>query len=125
MQHRITIEGSDADYACRGDQSVLEAMVGRRSSGIEIGCRSGGCGVCRVQVLSGCYERGLMSADEISTECSQQDIALACRVTPRSDLHLRVLGKRVRRCAQQSTAELLRALTNRKSDASHQPGTPS
>ena len=125
MQHRITIEGCNAEYACNGDQSVLEAMVGRRATGIEIGCRSGGCGVCRVQVLSGRYQRGLMSADEIGSECRKQDIALACRVMPSSDLHLRALGKRVRRCAQPGTAELLRALMSGSGNASPRSGASS
>lgn len=125
MQHRITIEGSEVDYACNGDQSVLEAMVGRRAAGIEIGCRSGGCGVCRVQVLSGSYELGVMSAEQVTGECRSKAIVLACRLMPTSDLHLRPLGKRVSRCAHSDTAELLRALSNCKSDAVHQPGTPS
>lgn len=121
MLHRITIEGSDASYACRGDQSVLDAMVGRKGAALEIGCRSGGCGVCRVQVLAGDYEGGVMSADEITAECRGQGIVLACRIQPRGDLQLRALGKRVRRCAQMSTAELIRSLTTRSNYPS--PGT--
>lgn len=111
MLHRITIEGSDASYACRGDQSVLDVMAGRSNASIAIGCRSGGCGVCRVQVLSGSYELGVMSADEITHECRSKAIVLACRLMPTSDLHLRALGKRVSRCASMSTAELIRSLT--------------
>ncbi len=118
MPHRITIEGSSAEFACRSDQSVLDAMAGRSNAAIVIGCRSGGCGVCRVQVLSGSYELGVMSIDEVSHECRSKAIVLACRLTPTSDLHLRALGKRVNRCAQLSTAELIRSLTTRSSPSS-------
>lgn len=125
MQHRITIEGSSAEFACRGDQSVLDAMAGRSHAAIAIGCRSGGCGVCRVQVLSGSYELGVMSIDEVTHECRSKAIVLACRLTPSSDLHLRALGKRVNRCAQLSTAELIRSLTTRSSSQPSSTGTPS
>ena len=125
MQHRITIEGSSAEFACRGDLSVLDAMAGRSNASIAIGCRSGGCGVCRVQVLSGSYELGVMSIDEVTHECRSKAIVLACRLTPTSDLHLKALGKRVNRCAQMSTAELIRSLTTRSSSQPSSTGTPS
>lgn len=126
MQHRITIEDSSAEFACRGDQSVLDAMAGRSNAAIAIGCRSGGCGVCRVQVLSGSYELGVMSVDEVTHECRSKAIVLACRLTPTSDLHLKALGKRVNRCAQQqSTADLIRSLTTRSSSQPSSAGTPS
>lgn len=94
MSHRITIEGSDLAYASHQGQSVLDAMVGRPST-IAVGCRSGGCGVCRVQVLNGDFERGVMSAEQISAECRSKGIVLACRIYPASDLHLRPVGKRI------------------------------
>ncbi len=112
MQHRITIEGSDQAYVSHAGQSVLDAMVGRASA-VEVGCRSGGCGVCRVEVLRGDYECGLMSADQISAECQARGIALACRLFPNSDLHLRPLGKRLAagRSVDLDTAALLRGLS--------------
>jgi len=94
MPHRITIEGSDQAYVVSHDgQSVLDAMAGRPSA-VAIGCRSGGCGVCRVQVLSGDFQRGEMSVEQISAECHSKGYVLACRIYPTSDLHLRPIGKR-------------------------------
>ncbi|WP_293373307.1 2Fe-2S iron-sulfur cluster binding domain-containing protein [Nevskia sp.] len=93
MQHRITIEGSEQAYVSHAGQSVLDAMVGRPSA-VEVGCRSGGCGVCRIEVLSGRYERGVMSAEQISAECRSKGYVLACRIYPETDLHLRPIGKR-------------------------------
>lgn len=112
MPHRITIEGSAQAYLSHAGQSVLDAMVGRPSA-VEVGCRSGGCGVCRVEVLRGGYDCGLMSAEQISADCRSRGILLACRVFPNSDLHLRPLGKRTRDggAPNADVAELLRGLT--------------
>lgn len=112
MQHRITIEGSAQAYVSHAGQSVLDAMVGRPSA-VEVGCRSGGCGVCRVEVLSGSYACGDMSAEQITADCPRLGIALACRVFPNSDLHLRPLGKRAKDgCTPNAdVADLLRGLT--------------
>lgn len=125
MQHRITIEGSAQAFVSHSGQSALDAMVGRPSA-LEVGCRSGGCGVCRVEVLSGSFARGEMSAEQISAECRSRGIALACRVFPNSDLHLRPLGKRVGKgCTPNAdVAELLRSLTRmaRCGDHRSEPG---
>ena len=113
MQHRITLDGSEATFACRSGQSVLEAMAGSSARGIEVGCRSGGCGVCRVQVLSGRYGCGTMSGAQITDRCREAGIALACQIYPSSDLHLRTLGKRMQFGAEPAAAELIRGLTSR------------
>lgn len=53
---------------------------------IPIGCRGGGCGVCRVKVTSGSYYTKKMSRKHISPEDEQDGIVLACRLIPLSDL---------------------------------------
>jgi len=73
-------------------RSVLESMfvLGRR--GIPKGCCGGGCGVCKVEVLAGSYEAKAMSRAHVSAVEQEAGRVLACRVFPRSDLELRVLG---------------------------------
>ena len=73
-------------FSCASDYSLLKAMelAGKRC--IPVGCRGGGCGLCKVQVISGEVSCGPMSkkhVDEASRRCGQ---VLACRVYPRSDL---------------------------------------
>ena len=61
---------------------------------IPIGCRGGGCGVCRVKVLDGGkYRTGKMSRSEVSVEDEEQGVCLACKLIPESNLQLRILGK--------------------------------
>tara|TARA_B110000503_G_scaffold142379_1_gene238973 strand:+ start:1119 stop:1346 length:228 start_codon:yes stop_codon:yes gene_type:complete len=60
--------------------------------GIPVGCRSGGCGVCKVQITSGEYQAKKMSRDHVSEQEEENGIALACRVSPLSNIQLQVLG---------------------------------
>jgi ferredoxin len=74
------------------EHSVLESMfrLGRR--GIPKGCCGGACGVCKIEVLSGSYEMKAMSRCHVSPEDQSVSRVLACRIFPRSDIELRVLG---------------------------------
>ena len=49
----------------------------------------GGCGMCKVKVLSGEYDQELVrSQDALSDEDLENRFALACCMTPKSDLDL-------------------------------------
>ena len=92
--YEISIEDSRDIFSCAVNTNVLKAMekLGRRE--IPVGCRGGGCGVCRVQVIGGGkYHTGKMSREQVSEEDEASGICLACKLIPEGDLRLRVLGK--------------------------------
>lgn len=91
--YQITIEQTGEVYRCREDESLLAGMerLGRR--GIPVGCRSGGCGVCKVAVTAGEFGKRVMSREYVSAEEEAAGILLACRARPLSDLSLKVIGK--------------------------------
>jgi ferredoxin len=68
-------------------------VLGRK--GIPVGCRGGGCGVCKVRVLQGVYHTRKMSRACISDEEELRGVVLACKLFPESDLRVKVLGKMV------------------------------
>lgn len=73
-------------FSCQRDQSLLKAMEQAGKRCIPVGCRGGGCGLCKVQIRSGEFDCGPMSkkhVDEESRHCGQ---VLACRVYPLSNL---------------------------------------
>ncbi|WP_316933364.1 MULTISPECIES: 2Fe-2S iron-sulfur cluster-binding protein [unclassified Marinobacter] len=53
---------------------------------VPVGCKGGGCGFCKVVVLSGEYECGKMSKLHAPPEAIQQGKVLACRIYPLTDL---------------------------------------
>ena len=95
-KHLVHIENSGEDYLCAPDQNLLRGMevLGRR--GIPVGCRGGGCGVCKVHITAGDYEARKMSKSCVSDEELAQGIVLACRAFPRGEVSLTVVGKMVK-----------------------------
>ena len=93
MSFTIRIEESDDVFPCQEDQNVLAAMERLGRKGIPVGCRGGGCGICRVQVLGKARYRTLrMSRAQVSEADEQAGICLACKLIPQEDLSLRPLG---------------------------------
>jgi ferredoxin len=89
----VEVEGHGR-IQCPPGVNVLRAMVGAGASPIPVGCRSGGCGVCRIQVLAGVYSTGPMSTRQVPPNDAANGVALACRLHPASPLRVTVLGRR-------------------------------
>lgn len=84
--YRIQIVNRDQEFVCTEDQALLIGMERRSASSINVGCRGGGCGVCKIRILNGDYESKRMSRAHISQAEEKQGFALACRVFPRGDM---------------------------------------
>ncbi|MEQ8275082.1 MAG: 2Fe-2S iron-sulfur cluster-binding protein [Deltaproteobacteria bacterium] len=82
-------DGERVDVRVRPDQHLLAALAARGLAVVPVGCRGGGCGVCRVRVLAGDYTCRPMSQRHVSAEARGEGYALACRVYPRGDLVVR------------------------------------
>jgi len=95
MGERFSILIEDTGEIVRSDgrENVLRAMEVLGRKGIPVGCRGGGCGVCKVQVVEGQYHTRKMSRACISEQEERDGIVLACRLLADSDLRLRVVGK--------------------------------
>ena len=93
MSFQVLVADTSTAFACRADQPVLAAMSGAGQRCVQVGCRSGGCGVCRVEVLEGEYECGTMSHAQVDADDRARGVVLACQLYPRSPLRLRVLGR--------------------------------
>ena len=84
--YEITEQASGTCFSCEPEQSVLKAMEKHALRCVPVGCRGGGCGLCKVQVLSGKYQCGPMSSKHIPESALACGEALACRLYPLSDL---------------------------------------
>jgi ferredoxin len=91
--YTVTIEDDGSSYRCSDSLTLLEGMESLGKKGIPVGCRGGGCGVCKVHVLSGSYTKRVMSREHVSEEDEAQGRVLACRVRPTSEVLLRVIGQ--------------------------------
>ena len=80
-------------FRCAEGENVLRAMERLNQRGIPVGCRGGGCGVCKVKVLQGDYALQKQSRAHVSVEDEAAGFALACKLLPRTDLTLQVVGR--------------------------------
>lgn len=103
-RHMIRVRDG-GEFACYGDQRVLVAMEQSFSRPIPVGCRRGGCGVCRVRVLDGAYSTAPMSATHVSPEEQTQGYALSCCIYPESDLLVELAPKAKAEARTTTTAD--------------------
>ncbi len=105
MVFTVEIENTGERFPCDAKQNVLKAMEQLRRKGIPVGCRGGGCGVCKIRVISGSYRTEKMSRACVA-ECEEAaGFALACRLYPTSDLRVIVVGKMMRAVKSARIAE--------------------
>lgn len=88
----VTIDDTGEVYRCKSDETLLAGMERLGKCGIPVGCRGGGCGVCKVRIDQGVYQKRVMSRDHVSAVEELAGIVLACRTRPLSDISLSVLG---------------------------------
>ena len=97
QRFQVTLEGHGVANCYQGER-VLVALERAQGFGqlkslprrLPVGCRRGGCGICRVRVLSGQYDSGPMSRSCVSAEDEAAGVVLACSIYPQSDLSLRL-----------------------------------
>lgn len=91
-RYTVTLAEIGERYACAEGESLLAGMLRLGRKGIPIGCRGGGCGVCRIEVVSGKVRVKAMSRDHVSSEDEAAGRVLACCAYPAGDVVLRVIG---------------------------------
>lgn len=92
--YQISFAGQERLYPAAACRSLLASLVAEGVDALSVGCRSGGCGVCRIQILDGEYQALPMNRARISEADEAVRIALACRIIPMSDLHILPLPPR-------------------------------
>lgn len=82
----------NGELVCRfmleSGQNILRAAEHNSQKSIKTGCRGGGCGICKVRIINGKYEKKVMSKAHIGDFENNNNIVLACRVFPLSDMEL-------------------------------------
>lgn len=84
--YTITVQESGKTFVCAPDCSVLSAMIAARCGPVHHGCCGGGCGVCRMRVVSGDYHVFKNMSRAHTDPDARPDIVLTCCIQPRSDL---------------------------------------
>lgn len=91
---RVSVTQSGDCFDCAPNESLLSAMLRLGRKGIPVGCVNGGCGVCKVRIVSGAVQPlGPVSRAHVSADEEAQGYTLACRVAPTEAVQLEVAAK--------------------------------
>lgn len=88
----VAVEGYDVEVESRPGEAILGALC-RRGYTYRFGCRRGGCGVCKVQLVSGEVSYAKPVSETVLPERDRLDgVCLSCRAVPLSDVVIRLDG---------------------------------
>ena len=91
---RVSVTQSGESFECATSESLLAGMLRLGRKGIPAGCVNGGCGVCKVRIVSGAVlTLGPVSRAHVSADEEAQGYTLACRVAPTEAVQLEVAAK--------------------------------
>lgn len=117
----VTVLPDAARVEARDGETVLAALT-RASFRYRIGCRRGGCGICKVRLALGevRYERPI-AASVLTDEERVEGVCLSCRAVPVTNVVIELQeGDRLRRLLPQMFASGSVPSTN----WSHRPSRP-
>ena len=88
-KHQITVLHTGKTFMCGEDEYILEAMNMARCGPISYGCFGGGCGACKMKIVSGeYYIEKKMSRAHVTAQEQESGLVLICCVKPRSDIEM-------------------------------------
>jgi ferredoxin len=89
IEHLVTDLARGHSFGCWEGETLLNAAVRSGRQIIRVGCRAGGCGMCKVQVIGGLFKIGKMSRAQVSEAEESQGFVLACRTLPAGAIEFR------------------------------------
>ena len=86
--YKIQIEGQ-GEFRCAADDVLLRGGL-RQGLGLPYECNAGGCGTCKIEVLSGEVDNLWAEAPGLSDRDRRKGRFLACQCRPKSDCVIKV-----------------------------------
>ncbi len=83
--YKIHVQPDDRMISAKKGESILDS-ASRNKLNIKVGCKGGGCGICKIQIINGDVERGITSRSALSYNDIEQGYALACKTQPIGDI---------------------------------------
>lgn len=102
----ISVANADVTVSAKPGEPILAALA-RAGYSYRSGCRRGGCGFCKVEIVEGAVGYPVRVADTVLSPAERRDgVCLSCRAVPSTDVVIRLRDDDNLRCV----APLLAAL---------------
>jgi len=87
--HQISVLHTGQAFTCGEDEFILEAMKRAGCGPISYGCFGGGCGVCKMKIISGEYRADKkMSRAHVTKQEQEAGTVLICCIKPCENLEI-------------------------------------
>jgi len=83
--HTITVHPPGDTFACAAGDTVLSAIL-RAGAKVFFGCRGGGCGTCKMRLVTGEVDHGRCSTAVLTEHEKHEGAFLSCQARPLTDL---------------------------------------
>jgi propane monooxygenase reductase subunit len=85
VSYTVTLLPFEKQFVCNDNETVLEAAI-RNGFNLRYGCKHGGCGMCKAQVVDGDVDNSEASGFALLDFEKQQGMALLCCAYPETDI---------------------------------------
>lgn len=86
----IAVTDTSISVALHQGETILAGLF-RAGYSYRVGCRRGGCGICKLDIVEGEVDYARPVAESVLSECERAAGAcLSCRAVPRSDVVIRL-----------------------------------
>ena len=79
---QIKVLPEDRIMTGKEGETILDAAI-RNKVDIKVGCKGGGCGVCKIKVIEGEVEIGACSRSVLPLSEAEEGYTLACQAQPK------------------------------------------
>ncbi len=94
---RLSVESDDVSIELLEGETILEGLY-RNGYAYRIGCRRGGCAICKVDLVSGEVTYNRPVADNVLTDEERESgTCLSCRAVPVGDVSIALREENLRR----------------------------
>lgn len=88
--YRIEVIGDNHQtFFGENGESLLDTLQ-KHNVKIPFACRGGGCGLCKVKIEAGEFERGPSSKEVLPDKEREMNYTLACKTYPKSEIKVRI-----------------------------------
>ena len=92
----MTVEPDGEKVPVKAGETILDAMY-NSGYAYRIGCRRGGCAICKVDLVSGAVDYNRPVSEVVLTEQERAEgTCLSCRAVPTGDITIRLRDERIR-----------------------------
>ncbi|MGQ0483417.1 MAG: 2Fe-2S iron-sulfur cluster-binding protein [Pseudonocardia sp.] len=114
----IEVQPDGVRVTCLAGETILAALT-RSGYGYRVGCRRGGCGICKVDLRSGRVSYPVaVAASVLPADEAEAGTCLSCRAVPHDDIAITLRDDRLR-----VTAGILHAALARRAARATAPTT--